>query len=159
LVKYGKTISTAESCTGGYIAHLLTAVPGASAYFMGSVVSYANQVKTNVLGVNTSVLDTAGAVSEECVREMVSGAINLLKTNYAIAVSGILGPSGGTPEKPVGTVWVAVSNGSKTYTQKCHFRYDRLRNMQLTVTQAFLMLRKMILEDTDYKCIAMRFYN
>ncbi|MDR0791747.1 MAG: competence/damage-inducible protein A [Chitinophagaceae bacterium] len=149
LVKYNKTISTAESCTGGYIAHLLTAIPGASAYFIGSVVSYANQVKTNILGVNNSVLDTAGAVSEACVREMVSGAIGLLKTDYAIAVSGILGPSGGTPEKPVGTVWIAVSNGSKTYTQKFHFRYDRLRNMHLIVTQAFIMLRKIIVEDNE----------
>ena len=149
LLKYNKTLSTAESCTGGYIAHLLTAIPGASAYFIGSVVSYANRIKTEVLGVDAAIPNTVGVVSEACVKEMVAGAIHLLKTGYSIAVSGILGPGGGTPEKPVGTVWIAVSNGSRTNAQKFNFRFDRTRNMQLTTVNAFLMLRKMILEDNS----------
>ena len=151
LLKYNKTLSTAESCTGGYIAHLLTAIPGASAYFIGSVVSYANRIKTDILGVDATIPITVGVVSEACVKEMASGAIHLLKTDYSIAVSGILGPGGGTPEKPVGTVWIAVSNGSKTSAQKFNFRFDRARNMQLTTINAFLMLRKMILEENDEK--------
>jgi len=141
----GKTMATAESCTGGYIAHLITSIPGSSAYFNGSVVSYSNQVKKNMLDVSDETLKTAGAVSEETVTQMVQGVIGRLNADYALATSGIMGPDGGTPEKPVGTVWIAVSDGKKTKTQKFHFRFDRERNIQLTAQNALNMLRKFML--------------
>jgi competence/damage-inducible protein CinA-like protein len=140
----GKTISTAESCTGGYISHLITRVPGSSEYFKGSVISYANEIKENILHVQADTLKTVGAVSEETVKEMVKGALDLLKTDYAIAVSGIMGPDGGTPEKPVGTVWLAAGNKDKIITELHHLRYDRLLNIQLTSAYALNLLRKMI---------------
>ncbi len=144
LVK-NKTMSTAESCTGGYIAHLITSHPGGSKYFKGSVVSYDNEVKENVLHVSTQTLQTVGAVSEETVKEMLKGALDILKTNYAIAVSGIMGPDGGTPEKPVGTVWIAVGNTTKQQTLKLNLRFDRIRNIQVTTMTALNLLRKLIL--------------
>jgi nicotinamide-nucleotide amidase len=142
-----QTISTAESCTGGYIAHLITSIPGSSAYFKGSVVSYSNDVKENILHVSEQTLATVGAVSEETVRQMVQGALILLNTDYAIATSGIMGPDGGTPEKPVGTVWIAVGNREKIITQKLYFRFDRTRNIELTATNALNMLRKFVVEN------------
>jgi nicotinamide-nucleotide amidase len=143
----GRTVSTAESCTGGYIAHLLTSIPGSSHYFKGGVVSYDNSVKETLLGVDAKIIGTAGAVSEETVMGMVKGALPLLDTDYAIAVSGIMGPDGGTDEKPVGTVWVAVGNRQKTVTQKFFFRFDRQRNIELTSANALNLLRKFILSD------------
>jgi nicotinamide-nucleotide amidase len=140
------TLATAESCTGGYIAHLLTAEPGASRFFKGSVVSYANEVKQDVLHVSEQTLLSAGAVSEETVKQMLQGALSLLKSDYAIAVSGIMGPDGGTPEKPVGMVWVAVGNRAKVVTQKFNFRFDRRRNIELTTNNALNLLRKLIIE-------------
>jgi len=113
----GRTISTAESCTGGYIAHLFTAMSGSSAFYEGSVVSYSNDVKTSVLNVKQSTLQTFGAVSEEVVKQMLQGALQTIKTNYAIAVSGIMGPDGGTEDKPVGTVWIAVGNSQTIVTK------------------------------------------
>jgi len=142
-----KTVSTAESCTGGYIAHLFTAMPGSSAFFEGSVVSYSNQVKESVLQVEEFTLQTFGAVSEEVVKQMLHGVLQAVKTDYAIAVSGIMGPDGGTEEKPVGTVWIAVGNTEKTITKKLYFRFDRMRNIQLTAVNALNMLRQFILED------------
>ncbi len=139
-----KTIATAESCTGGYIAHLITSIPGSSEYFKGSVVSYANEVKENILRVSPQTLATVGAVSEETVREMVQSALILLNADYAIATSGIMGPEGGTPEKPVGTAWVAVGNREKIVTQKFFFRFNRERNIELTATNALNMLRKFV---------------
>lgn len=143
----GKTVGTAESCTGGYIAHLITSIPGSSQYFKGSVVSYANEVKEQVLGVSTSTLATAGAVSEDTVREMAAGALAALGTDYVVVTSGIMGPDGGTPEKPVGTAWVAVGNHQRISTQRFWFRFDRLRNIELTATNAMNLLRKFILSD------------
>ena len=146
-----ETMSTAESCTGGYIAHLITSIPGSSKYFKGSVVSYDNEVKENVLNVSDETLQTFGAVSEETVKEMLKGALDVLKTNYAIAVSGIMGPDGGSAEKPVGTVWIAV--GSKSFnklrieTQKLNLRFDRMRNIQITSMNALNLLRKLILSE------------
>ena len=145
LKEKGRTMGTAESCTGGYIAHLITSIPGSSAWFKGSVVSYANEVKKTVLGVSAATLDTVGAVSEETVREMVQGALSVLDTDYVLATSGIMGPDGGSPDKPVGTVWVAVGNHQKIITQKFSFRFDRLRNIELTATNALNCLRKFIL--------------
>jgi nicotinamide-nucleotide amidase len=143
----GKTMSTAESCTGGHIAHLVTTIPGSSAYFYGSVVSYDNSIKQNVLGVKEETLRTAGAVSEETVIEMVQGVLKVMQTDYAVAVSGIMGPDGGSPEKPVGTVWVAVGNNEKTETRKLHFRFDRARNIELTAMNALNILRLFILNN------------
>jgi len=144
LLEGGKTVGTAESCTGGYIAHLLTSIPGSSRYYKGSVVSYANSVKMDLLHVAMPTLANDGAVSEATVREMVRGALSLLDTDYAIATSGIMGPDGGTPEKPVGTVWIAVGNRQNMLTQKMSFRFDRLRNIELTATNALNLLRKFI---------------
>jgi nicotinamide-nucleotide amidase len=145
LKTHGHTLGTAESCTGGYIAHLITTIPGSSSYFKGSVVSYANEVKTKMLGVSPDTLTTHGAVSEPTVQQMVRGALEALETDYVIATSGIMGPDGGTPEKPVGTVWVAVGNRQNILTQKFSFRFDRLRNIELTATNALNLLRKFIL--------------
>ncbi len=144
LKQQNKTLSTAESCTGGYIASLLTSESGASDFFLGSVVSYANSVKHDVLAVSQQTLETVGAVSEETVQEMVKGALALLKTDYSIAVSGIMGPGGGSEEKPVGLVWVAVGNAEKIITQKFNFRFDRRRNIELTSNNALNLLRKLI---------------
>jgi len=148
LKQRNKTLSTAESCTGGYIAHLITAVPGASAYFKGSVVSYDNSIKQNVLHVKEDTLQSVGAVSEETVREMIKGVLPLMQTDYAVAVSGIMGPDGGTPEKPVGTVWIAVGNSEKTEAKKLQFRFDRAKNIELTAMNALNMLRIFILENS-----------
>ncbi len=144
-ISKGKTLATAESCTGGYIAHLLTSVPGSSAYFIGSVVSYANQVKHEVLGVKAETLENYGAVSEQTVIEMAQGVRQLMKTDYAIAVSGIMGPDGGSEEKPTGTVWVAVAAPLETVTKKFHFRFDRIRNIDLTATNALNFLRGLVI--------------
>lgn len=141
----GKTLGTAESCTGGNIAQLITSIPGSSAYFKGSIVSYANEVKENLLGVNPETLKTAGAVSEETVKEMIRGALSHLKVDYALATSGIMGPDGGTAEKPVGTVWIAVGNANKTETLQLNLRFDRRRNIDITTANALNLLRKFIL--------------
>jgi nicotinamide-nucleotide amidase len=141
-----QTVGTAESCTGGYIAHLITSEPGASVYYKGSVVSYAYETKQDVLHVSPQTLASYGAVSEQTVRQMATGALALLHTDYIVATSGIMGPDGGTPEKPVGTVWVAVGRKEKIITQKFHFRFDRLRNIELTATNALNLLRKCIIE-------------
>ncbi len=140
-----RTLSTAESCTGGYIAHLLTVEPGASQFFAGAVVSYSNEVKADVLGVSNETIQFNGAVSEETVREMVKGSLNLMKTDYAIAVSGIMGPDGGSASKPVGMVWIAVGSLQHVVTQQFNFRYDRRRNIELTANNALNLLRKFII--------------
>ncbi len=147
LKKNGKTLAAAESCTGGYIAHLITSVPGSSAYFFGGVVSYDNTIKEDVLGVNADTLNKYGAVSEETVIQMANGVKELMKTDYAIAVSGIMGPGGGTEEKPVGTVWIAVSGKSATTAQKFQTRFGRMRNIEVTAMYALNMLRLSILKD------------
>ena len=140
-----KTMGTAESCTGGYIAHLVTSVPGSSAYYKGSVVSYANDIKEQVLGVLHQTLLEAGAVSEETVKQMVTGALQTLHTDFVLATSGIMGPDGGTPDKPVGTVWIAAGNARRTETLQLHLRFDRQRNISMTATHALNFLRKFIL--------------
>lgn len=148
LKEKGQTLGTAESCTGGYIAQLITSVPGSSAYFKGGIVSYANEVKTGLLGVAPETLQTAGAVSEETVRQMVQGALHSLEVDYAVAVSGIMGPDGGTAEKPVGAVWIAVGNKEKTEAIRLNFRFDRQRNIGLTAVNALNYLRKFILTNS-----------
>lgn len=146
LKKSGRTIGTAESCTGGYIAHRITTVPGSSAYFRGSVVSYANEVKRDVLKVSAGLLETKGAVSEETVIAMLRGANRLLSTDLSVAVSGILGPDGGTPEKPVGTVWMAAGGGDHIKTRKYQLRYSRAKNLEISANYAMNLLREVILE-------------
>lgn len=146
LKRAGATMATAESCTGGNIAHLITTVPGASAWFAGSVVSYDNSIKQRVLGVQQSTLSTDGAVSEATVTEMARGVLHLMQTDYAVAVSGIMGPDGGTPEKPVGTVWMAAANNSTVKTKLIHLRFDRQRNIDITSVQALNFLRQFIVE-------------
>ena len=125
---------------------MLTAEPGASSYYNGSVVSYANQVKEEVLEVSAETLLTQGAVSEETVTAMAKGALKLMRTDFTIAVSGIMGPDGGTAEKPVGLVWIAVGNKDALVTRQFNFRFDRGRNIELTAQNALNLLRKFILE-------------
>ncbi|MBA2500309.1 MAG: competence/damage-inducible protein A [Chitinophagaceae bacterium] len=139
-----QTVGTAESCTGGFIAHLLTMNAGASSNFKGTVVSYDNQVKKDILGVDETLFETVGAVSEDVVIQMVEGVLRELKTDYAIATSGIMGPDGGSENKPVGMVWIAVGNKDHIVTQEFHFRFDRMRNIQQTSYTALNMLRKFI---------------
>ncbi|MDE3251904.1 MAG: competence/damage-inducible protein A [Bacteroidota bacterium] len=147
LLARGKTLATAESCTGGYIAHLLTSHPGASAYYQGSVVSYANEIKQRVLSVSADTLATDGAVSEATVQQMAGAVLKIMQTDYAIAVSGVMGPDGGTKEKPVGMVWIAVASRETTKTQLFSFRFDRRRNIELTATNALNLLRIFILQN------------
>jgi nicotinamide-nucleotide amidase len=145
LKERGQTLGTAESCTGGYIAHLVTSIPGSSQYFKGSIVSYANEIKTGLLHVDPDILATDGAVSQPTVEAMVRGALRELNTDYIVATSGIMGPDGGSPEKPVGTVWIAVGNRQNILAQEFSFRFDRGRNIELTATNALNQLRKFIL--------------
>jgi len=148
LKEKNKTIGTAESCTGGYIAHLITSNAGSSVGFKGSIVSYANDVKERLLGVTDKTLRTAGAVSEETVIQMVKGAVEKLQVDFVIATSGIMGPDGGSDEKPVGTVWIAAGNNEKVETAKLAFRFDRERNIEMTAHAALNFLRKFILANT-----------
>ncbi|HEX6849333.1 MAG TPA: nicotinamide-nucleotide amidohydrolase family protein [Chitinophagaceae bacterium] len=148
LKEKNKTIGTAESCTGGYIAHLITSNPGSSVGYKGSIISYANDIKEHILGVSDKTLRTAGAVSEETVIQMVKGALEKLDVDFAVATSGIMGPDGGTDEKPVGTVWIAAGNKGKVETAKLAFRFDRERNIEMTSHTALNFLRKFILANT-----------
>jgi nicotinamide-nucleotide amidase len=149
LKEKNKTVATAESCTGGYIAHLITSVAGSSEYFKGSVVSYDNSIKKNVLHVDDVTLNTVGAVSEETVEQMTEGVLNVMQTDYAVAVSGIMGPGGGSEEKPAGTVWIAVGNKNKIETKKFKFRFDRKRNIELTAVNALYLLCEFIKKNSS----------
>lgn len=149
LKEKNKLLGTAESCTGGYIAHLITREAGASDKYNGSVVSYSNAVKKSILKVSPETIDSVGAVSEETVLQMARGAIDVLKTDYAIATSGIMGPDGGTPQKPVGTVWIAVGSKKSLTAHKFQFRFDRMLNIELTANTALNMLRKFILSEIE----------
>ncbi|MBR0025021.1 MAG: CinA family nicotinamide mononucleotide deamidase-related protein [Muribaculaceae bacterium] len=140
LRKHQLTISTAESCTGGNIAHKITEIAGSSDYFMGSVVSYSNDVKHRVLGVDQTVLDTCGAVSQPVVEQMVAGACNVCHTHCAVATSGVAGPGGGTPDKPVGTVWMAAKVGNIVVSKCHHFNGSRAQIIDRATTHALIML-------------------
>lgn len=144
LKQKNKTLSTAESCTGGKIAHKITSIAGSSAYFQGSIVSYSNEVKMKSLGVKESTLIKYGAVSEQTVKEMAKGVLQKLNTDYSISISGIAGPSGGTEEKPVGTVWIAVANKNEVKTKKVRFLQGRTENIELSTVVALNMLLKFI---------------
>ena len=146
LTEHSKTLSTAESCTGGLISSMITNVPGASAVFMGSVVAYNNSVKERQLEVNPETLERFGAVSEETAREMAEGALERLGTDFALSVTGIAGPGGGTPEKPVGTIWIALAErGSKTITKKLQLDFGRAANRERAAAVALEMLRQRII--------------
>ena len=145
LLERGATVATAESCTGGNVAALLTSVPGASGYFKGSVVAYANEVKAGVLGVSREDLEAFGAVSEPVVRQMAAGVRRLLDVDYAVATSGVAGPTGGTPEKPVGTVWIAVASPEGVVAKRFVFSFTRAGN----VAKASLKAVEMLLERVE----------
>jgi nicotinamide-nucleotide amidase len=140
LHRRGLTLATAESCTGGYIAHLITSVAGSSHWFRGTVVAYSNEVKSTLLQVPELVIRDEGAVSEAVVREMASAVKNLLRSDFAIATSGIAGPDGGTPEKPVGTTWIAIATPTGLIARKFLFGEGRDRNIRRTALQALKML-------------------
>ncbi len=147
LIDTKSTISTAESCTGGYMAHLLTSIPGASAFYKGSIVSYSNEIKEKVLKVPEEILIMQGAVSEATVIKMAEECLQLMNTDYSIAVSGIMGPDGGTNDKPVGTVWIAVAHKNEVKTLLIHLRYNRGRNISLTAMNALNFLRMLIVDN------------
>ena len=147
LKERGMTVGVAESCTGGFLASLFTQLPGASEYFYGGVISYDNSVKMNVLGVSKEVLDTYGAVSQECAEQMAAGARRVLGTDYAIATTGIAGPDGGTAEKPAGTVWIAVATPEGITSKKFTFNSTRRNiNIERFAANALNMLRIQLLK-------------
>lgn len=150
LARTGKTVSAAESCTGGTISALLTSVPGSSDYYLGSVTSYANSVKTGVLGVDPEIIQKFGAVSSECVAQMAEGVRKLTGSDFSVATSGIAGPGGGSEEKPVGLVWIGVSSQLGTETLKLTFKGDRKRNMERFAASALDTLRRKLINELNY---------
>lgn len=151
LKKNKMTIATAESCTGGNIAALLAKHPGSSEFYIGSVVAYCNEIKHRVLGVSEETLNRQGAVSQETVEQMAKGVIELMKTDIGIAVSGIAGPTGGSKEKPVGTVWIAVANHQKVLAKKLTLTPFREQNILQSTQKALLLARDFLL--TEYSSI------
>ncbi|MDF2452105.1 MAG: competence/damage-inducible protein, partial [Bacteroidota bacterium] len=149
LLEKGLKLGLAESCTGGYISHLITSVAGSSDYYNGCIVPYHNEFKNNLLKVDSSVFEKHGAVSKECVIAMVKETILTFKADVAIAVSGIAGPGGGTVEKPVGTTWIAVAYGDRIIQKQFVFGDNRQRNIHMTAMTALNMLRKLILKIED----------
>lgn len=141
------TLSTAESCTGGYISHLITQHAGSSKVFLGGAISYSNNLKISMLGVSDETLANYGAVSEETVREMAQGAKNNYKSDYSISVSGIAGPDGGSTEKPVGTVWIAVAGKNKILSKKYTFGNKRAQNIERASISALTLLFKLLKEE------------
>lgn len=142
-----QTVSAAESCTGGYISHLFTANENSSSYFTGSVVCYDKKVKEEVLHVDKKLLDERGTVDKEVAEQMIRGTLHLIKSDYAIAVTGLMGPGKGGENKPIGTTWIAVGDKNKTVAKEFHFRFDRKRNIELTAMNAMNMLRVFIMEN------------
>ena len=142
--KEGLTLSTAESCTAGNVAAAITAIPGSSHFYRGGIIAYSNEVKENMLGVNPETLENKGAVSEETVIEMVKGAMKSMNSDCAVATSGIAGPTGGTPDKPVGTVWIAVGKQEKIVTMKLEGDEGRQKNIANATQKALQMLRNIL---------------
>ena len=134
------TLALAESCTGGKLASLITAIPGCSSYFKGGIVCYSNEIKQNILGVDSSVLEKHGAVSRPVVEAMIEGAKRIFNADCVIAISGIAGPGGGTPEKPVGTVWIAVAYKGLNKSKKFQFSQDRESNILSACNSGINML-------------------
>ncbi len=150
LASAGKTVSAAESCTGGLISSLFTSIPGSSEYYLGSVTSYANSVKSGVLGVPEEIIRKNGAVSEECVKAMAEGVRRITGSDFSVATSGIAGPGGGSEEKPVGLVWIAVSSQMGTEACRMVFKGDRKRNIDRFAANALNLLRKKIKKELNY---------
>ncbi len=144
---YKITLGTAESCTGGNIAHMITSIPGSSYFFRGSVIAYHNKVKQQVLKVKDEDLMDYGAVSQQVVEQMAKGGRAVLGTDYAVSTSGVAGPDGGSDEKPVGTVWIAVSGPKRTVSNKFQFGHIRERNIIRASEMALFMLKNMVEED------------
>lgn len=140
-----ETISTAESCTGGYLAHLITSVPGSSEYYIGSIVSYANRIKIKELGVPSNIIENHGAVSEACVIAMANNLKEKFNTTYAIATSGVAGPSGGSVDKPIGTVWIALASSNGTIAKKYNMGDNRERTILRTALSSLELLRRELL--------------
>ncbi len=138
------TFSSAESCTGGDIAHRITLIPGSSDVFAGSVVSYATYVKIDVLGVPAEIINNSGVVSRKTAEAMAEGALRLLSTDYAVSTTGVAGPSGGSAQNPVGTVCIAVAAKRKTVSREFHFGSDRTENIRLATVEAYKMLLDLI---------------
>jgi len=146
----GKTLSAAESCTGGIISELITSVPGSSGYYLGSVTSYANEIKTKVLGVPEEIIAEYGAVSRECVAAMAEGVRKLTGSDFSVATSGIAGPGGGSADKPVGLVWIGVSSDKGTETFQTIFKGDRKRNMERFAATALNYLRVKLVNELNH---------
>ena len=149
LRKAKASLSVAESCTGGHLAHQFTQIPGSSDYFKGGIVSYANEVKMNQLGVSASILSEFGAVSEPCITAMAEGARQVLGTTYSLATSGIAGPSGGTDDKHVGTVWIALAHPDGVITRKLQLAGTRMQNIHMTSLASLNLLRRFLLHDLN----------
>lgn len=147
LIKQKSTLALAESCTGGYIAHQFTQHSGSSAYFLGGVLAYANEVKMSQLGVSAQILSDDGAVSESCIRAMATGVRELTGSEYSLASSGIAGPDGGSQEKPVGTIWIALAHPTGVITRKLMLGGTRVQNIHLTSLAAINLLRRFLLND------------
>lgn len=146
LIAKKATLALAESCTGGNIAHRITSISGSSAYFMGAVIAYSNELKQVLLGVNPNTIEKHGAVSEDTVREMATGCLYKLNTDYSIAISGIAGPNGGSDYKPVGTMWVAAGSCGKIYSKKYQIGRDRALNIERSSSYALNLLRLILLD-------------
>lgn len=146
----GKTLSAAESCTGGTISEMITSVPGSSGYYLGSVTSYANEIKTKVLGVPEEIIAKYGAVSRECVAAMAEGVRKLTGSDFSVATSGIAGPGGGSADKPVGLVWIGVSSDKGTETFQTIFKGDRKRNMERFAATALNYLRVKLVNELNH---------
>ncbi|MGK0365132.1 MAG: nicotinamide-nucleotide amidase [Saprospiraceae bacterium] len=146
LKERGLTLATAESCTGGHIAHMITKIPGSSAYFLGGIVSYSNEMKMRQLNVQAATLETNGAVSESVVQEMAKGVIANIGADISLSISGIMGPGGGSEDKPVGTVWLAVADKDRVVTEKLTIGKNRITNIQYASVKALDLVRRFLLK-------------
>ena len=145
-IERGLTLATAESCTGGNIAHLVTLKPGSSEYFRGAIVSYSNEVKVNVLGVNENDLMEFGAVSRQVALQMANGVRDLMDADYAVSTTGIAGPTGGSEEKPVGTVWIGVSSANDSFGERFNFSGSRSEVIEKSTLKALQILENLVLK-------------
>lgn len=144
LINKNITIATAESCTGGLLAHYLTSISGSSTYFIQGIVSYSNYAKESLLGVSTKTLETHGAVSKQTAHEMAAGIRNNASTDIGISTTGIAGPTGGTPEKPVGLVYIGLASHNVVKVKQCNFNGNRLDNKESTCFEALQLLKKLL---------------
>jgi nicotinamide-nucleotide amidase len=147
LLKNKATIALAESCTGGHLSHQFTQIPGCSDYFIGGVISYSNEIKKEILHVSDSILNIDGAVSESCVSVMAKSIREKFKSTYGMATSGIAGPAGGSVEKPVGTVWIAIASEGEVITRKLQLGGNRMQNIHMTSLNSLNLIRRYLLKD------------